>query len=402
MTHIASYLQISSDPHIWAVQLVVIALLTVSCNFVLLRVLSFFERVTSKTFSVWDTALLQAARLPLRLLVWVVGLSVAITLMHAVEPSGLAALAQTARRVVLIGIGALFCSRLIRFMEHGLTHPSRPGATPVDVSSANAIAKLLRLCVMIAAALAVVETLGVSISGVLAFGGIGGMAIGFAAKDMLSNFFGGLMIYLDKPFSVGDWIRSPDRNIEGTVEDIGWRITRIRTFDARPLYVPNSIFTSIAVENPSRMLNRRIYETLGIRYDDAGKMNAICDDVRQLLAHHPDIDASKTLIVHFVACNTSSLDFMVYCFTKTTAWVPYHAVKQKVMLQIMDIVARHGAQFAYPTQTLLVAATPGQPPLHTDRPTPPEPHNAGLQEPPAQALAAARASSSSNKKDSNP
>jgi MscS family membrane protein len=71
------------------------------------------------------------------------------------------------------------------------------------------------------------------------------------------------MIYLDRPFAVGDWIRSPDRDIEGTVEDIGWRLTRIRTFDSRPLYVPNSAFTSIAVENPSRMEHRRIYETIG-------------------------------------------------------------------------------------------------------------------------------------------
>ena len=103
------------------------------------------------------------------------------------------------------------------------------------------------------------QALGYSISGVLAFGGIGGIAVGFAAKDLLANFFGGLMIYLDRPFSVGDWIRSPDKNIEGTVEEIGWRLTRIRTFDKRPLYVPNSTFTQISVENPSRMLNRRIY-----------------------------------------------------------------------------------------------------------------------------------------------
>ena len=87
------------------------------------------------------------------------------------------------------------------------------------------------------------------------------------------------MIYLDRPFSVGDWIRSPDKEIEGTVEDIGWRLTRIRTFDKRPLYIPNSIFASISVENPSRMSNRRIYEKIGIRYDDVSKMNTIVTEV---------------------------------------------------------------------------------------------------------------------------
>ncbi len=91
------------------------------------------------------------------------------------------------------------------------------------------------------------------------------------------------MIYFDRPFKVGDWIRSPDRQIEGTVERIGWRMTSIRTFDKRPLYVPNSVFSNIVVENPSRMLNRRIFETIGLRYDDADKVPVIIDEVREML-----------------------------------------------------------------------------------------------------------------------
>ena len=117
------------------------------------------------------------------------------------------------------------------------------------------------------------QLLGFSIAGILTFGGVGGIAVGFAAQDLLSNFFGWLGIYLDRPFAVGDWIRSPDREIEGTVEEIGWRVTRIRTFDNRPLYVPNSAFTNIS---PSRIqqgcLIGRIYETIGVRYDDAGSL----------------------------------------------------------------------------------------------------------------------------------
>jgi MscS family membrane protein len=127
---------------------------------------------------------------------------------------------------------------------------------------------LLRVSVIITAILVALQSLGFNISAVLAFGGIGGIAVGFAAKDLLANFFGGLMIYLDRPFSVGDWIRSPDRSIEGTVEKIGWRLTSIRTFDKRPLYIPNSMFANISVENPSRMTHRRIYETIGVRYED--------------------------------------------------------------------------------------------------------------------------------------
>jgi MscS family membrane protein len=214
------------------------------------------------------------------------------------------------------------------------------------------LGKLLRLSVIITAVLVAMQTFGYSISGVLAFGGIGGIAVGFAAKDLLANFFGGLMIYLDRPFAVGDWIRSPDKSIEGTVEHIGWRLSRIRTFDKRPLYVPNAIFTQIAVENPSRMLNRRIYETIGIRYDDAGKMATIVERVKSMLKAHPAIDTEQTLIVNFNGFASSSLDFFVYSFTKTTNWVEFHEVKQDILLKILTIIEEQGAECAFPTSTL--------------------------------------------------
>ena len=145
----------------------------------------------------------------------------------------------------------------------------------IDQTTIDAIAKLLRISVIIIGFLIALQSIGYSISGVLAFGGVGGIAVGFAARDLLANFFGGLMIYMDRPFNVGDWIRSPDKEIEGTVEKIGWRSTTIRTFDKRPLHVPNSIFSNISVENPSRMSNRRIKETIGIRYDDLSKMEKL-------------------------------------------------------------------------------------------------------------------------------
>ena len=181
--------------------------------------------------------------------------------------------------------------------------------TKVDPTTATAVGKLLRASIVITGMLLVLQAFGFSISGVLAFGGIGGIAIGFAARDILANFFGALMIFLDRPFSVGDWIRSPDRNIEGTVEDIGWRLTRIRTFDKRPLYLPNSIFTSLAVENPSRMLNRRIYETIGLRYTDVEKMPLILAKVKTMLEEHGDIDQKQILMVNFVTFGASAVEF---------------------------------------------------------------------------------------------
>ncbi|MDF5683392.1 mechanosensitive ion channel family protein, partial [Vibrio parahaemolyticus] len=190
--------------------------------------------------------------------------------------------------------------------EHVLEQKNR------DETTVQAIAKVARLFFITVGILTVMQAFGLSLSGLLTFGGVGGLIVGLAAKDLLSNFFGGLMIYFDRPFKVGDWIRSPDRQIEGTVERIGWRMTIIRTFDKRPLYVPNSVFSSIVAENPSRMLNRRIYEKIGLRYDDAEKMPQIITAVKEMLKNHKDIDARQTLIVNFDTFGPSSLHFFIY------------------------------------------------------------------------------------------
>ena len=149
------------------------------------------------------------------------------------------------------------------------------------------------------------------------------------------------------------WSRTT-RNIEGVAEQIGWRLTVIRTFDSRPLYIPNSTFTNIAVENPSRMKNRRIYEYVGLRYDDVGQVADVVRDVTDMLESHDGIDQRQTLIVNFDRFAPSSLDFFVYCFTKTRNWARYHAVKQDVLLRILEIVDRHGAEVAFPTSTVHV------------------------------------------------
>ncbi|KJT26582.1 MscS family inner membrane protein YnaI, partial [Salmonella enterica subsp. enterica serovar Heidelberg str. SARA36] len=223
-----------------------------------------------------------------------------------------------------------------------------------DVTSTRILARVIKITIIVAIVLLYGEHFGMSLSGLLTFGGIGGIAVGMAGKDVLSNFFSGIMLYFDRPFSIGDWIRSPDRNIEGTVAEIGWRITRINTFDHRPLYVPNSVFSSISVENPGRMTNRRIKTVIGLRYEDADKIGLIVDAIRNMLQAHSDIDQKQTLLVYFNEFADSSLNIMVYCFTKTTVWQEWLAVQQDVYLKIIAIVQENGADFAFPSQTLYI------------------------------------------------
>jgi MscS family membrane protein len=338
----------------WIIEVFVVVLTTGIANFFSSRLFRRLDRARQRTRTHWDDSLITAARRPVNVLIWIIGVAFAIeVIQHHAEVELFDAVAPL-RDMAVIACITWFLVRFISEAQNNLVRAKQDDGKAVDRTTVDAVGKLLRVTVIVTAVLVALQTLGYSVSGVLAFGGIGGLAVGFAAKDLLANFFGGAMIYMDRPFAVGDWIRSPDREIEGTVEVIGWRLTRIRTFDQRPLYVPNSVFTQIAVENPSRMLNRRIFESVGLRYDDADHVKQIVADVETMLREHPDIDTQRTLMVNFNKFAASSLDFFVYCFTKTTVWQEYHAIKQDVLLKILDIVARHDAEVAFPTSTLHV------------------------------------------------
>jgi len=336
----------------WILQVFLVIFGALLLDFIQRRLLNRLQRTFDRTQNPWDDALLHTLRRPLSLLIWVLGITFAAHVTGVETGTALFDLAGPVRSIGVILSLAWFLVGFIRNAEVSYVAHKRTSGKPVDHTVVEAVARLLRLSVWITAALVTLQTLGFSVSGVLAFGGIGGIAVGFAAKDLLSNFFGGMMIYLDRPFSTGDWIRSPDRDIEGTVERIGWRLTQIRTFDKRPLYIPNSVFATIAVENPSRMSHRRIYETIGIRYEDADKLEAIVAEVKAMLRAHPEIASDQTLIVNFNRFAPSSLDFFVYTFTRTTNWIRFHEIKEEVLLRILRIIEEQGAEVAFPTSTL--------------------------------------------------
>ena len=309
------------------------------------------------TGNLYDDALIDAARKPLGVGIWILGIAFAAQSVGGTSQADIFGSIDTIRDVAILWVLVWFALRFTRYIEDHVVSGEH-GSTPVDTTTARAVGKLIRASLIITGILLGLQAFGFSISGVLAFGGIGGIAVGFAARDLLANFFGALMIFLDRPFSVGDWVRSPDRDIEGTVEEIGWRLTRIRTFDKRPLYIPNSVFASLAVENPSRMANRRIYETIGLRYADIHTMQAVVEEVEAMLRGHEAIDTSQTLMVNFVSFGASSIDFFIYAFTKTTAWVEFHGIKQDILLRVAQIIAQHEAEIAYPTRTLIVEPEP--------------------------------------------
>lgn len=336
----------------WVVQIFIVIFLTALIGLGARLAVGRMRKALQRTPSVWDESFFEALGAPLRVFIWIFGVAFAIRIIQAETETILLEAIIPLRDVGIIATSAWFAVRFIRIAEKEIIADKNAKGEKYDRATLDAIAKLLRLSVLITAFLVALQNLGFSISGVLAFGGIGGIAVGFAAKDLLANFFGGLMIYLDRPFAIGDWIRSDDREIEGVVEEIGWRRTLIRKFDTRPLYVPNNTFANISVENPSRMKNRLLDETIGIRYEDAPVMGKIVADVDAMLKAHEDIDTDNFLMVNFNAFAPSSLDFFIYCYTRTTAWARFHTVKEDVLLRIIDIIESHGAQIAFPTSTL--------------------------------------------------
>ncbi|GJM13998.1 MAG: mechanosensitive ion channel protein MscS [Pseudohongiella sp.] len=342
----------------WGVELFAVVTITLIGRFIAMHFLKVVERHFEKTDNTWDDALFEAARVPLSWFILVMGLLWAIEVSDGYVDTELFSAENLGifRQLTIIVLTGMFLVRFIYRAEERLLKKQQETAdadgTTLDPTTIHALAKLLRLSTVISGVLIAMPTLGIEITALLAFGGVGGIAVGFAAKDLLANFFGGLMIYLDRPFALGDWIRSPDREIEGTVETIGWRLTVVRTFDKRPLYIPNSVFNTLSLENPSRMTNRRIKETIGIRYQDSEKMEAVVADVKKMLQSHDEIDTKQTLIVNFLSYGSSSLDFFIYTFTKTTNWIRFHEIKQDVLLKIVEIVHSHGADFAFPTTTL--------------------------------------------------
>ena len=347
----------------WAIIVFLIVLAAMLIDFVQRRLMRRLGDIVSNTENLWDDAIFHAAVRPLSLLVWLIGITLAIQVIPAQDEGSLLhdELIGRLRQIGILYAVTWMLYTLVRNIENNIISKARREQRDVDQTTVAALGRVVRVTLIVTASLVALDTLGFNVAGLMAAGGIGGLAVGLAAKDLLANFFGGVTVFIDRPFGIGDWILLKEKGIEGVVENIGWRQTTIRKFDKRPVYVPNAIFTTASVENPSRMTHRRISETFGLRYSDMEQVKAITDEVREMLNGHPEIDGEQTLMVHLNAFSESSIDFFIYCMTHTVNWQKFHEVKQDILLQIGDIVRRHGAAIAFPTRTLDLETGKGMP-----------------------------------------
>jgi len=218
------------------------------------------------------------------------------------------------------------------------------------------IRKTLRIFVVVFGVLIVFQNLGFNVMSILAGLGLGGLAFALAAKDACANLFGSIMIFLDRPFKVGDWIVTND--VEGTVEEVGFRSTRIRTFYNSLVSVPNGTLATTNIDNMGHRKYRRIKAVLGLTYDTpAEKMEAFVEGIKDIIKNHPNTRKDYYHVV-FTSYGDFSLNVLLYCFLLVPDWATELVERQNIYLDILRLAKKVGVEFAFPTQTLHVDSFP--------------------------------------------
>lgn len=213
------------------------------------------------------------------------------------------------------------------------------------------IKKSLKIFVLIIGILMTIDNLGYNITGILATLGLGTAAIALASQDTLKNAFGAMMIALDRPFQVGDWIQVGDK-VDGDVEAIGLRSTKVRTWPKTVISVPNGVLANEYINNWSRMPKRRVKQVIGITYEaTADDMTHLVEDIRHILREDDGVE-QQFILVNFTDFGESSLDILVYYFTKTVKWLEYMDVRQRINCRIMRAVQARGLSIAFPARSL--------------------------------------------------
>jgi len=352
LNEILSVLQQPVGPFTW--QQLLIALALVLGSFILRaivnqwiarRIMTLAERTATEA----DDMAVQALITPLGWMLPLIGLNLALQAL-AVGHDELLGVAQKVFMVAMTLLVTVTIFKMIDAWSVLATEQAGRSRTGLDNTLVPTLRKALKVFTGVVVFVVLVQNLGYSVSGLLGALGVGGLAVALAAKDTLANLFGGVTILIDRPFRPGDWITLP--GADGTVEEIGLRSTRIRTFAKTLVSIPNSNLANATVENHSLMPKRRIKFTVGVTYSTTpDQMRSLVQRIEDYLRGNPAIN-QEFLMVKFTAFGPSSLDILVYCFTETTDWVQHLQARQDVQLAVMDMVEDLGLSIAFPTQTV--------------------------------------------------
>lgn len=307
-------------------------------------------KISEKTGILFEDTLLYSIRKPMNFLFLLIGASIALKIVGIPDEHKGIVVPLMKTWVAFIIFWAIY--NILTPLTKVFTKFTYKFGKELSNDITNFIIKTLKFLVLFIGFISIMNVWGYNISGFLASLGLVGMALALAAKDTASNLFGSLVIFSDRPFKLGEWIKTPE--VEGTVEEIGIRSTRIRTFAQAIVTVPNAVLANSAILNWSRMEKRRIKMSIGLTYSTSAlQMQTILKEMREMLANHKDIH-QETIFIYFTDFQDSSLGIFCYFFTKTTIWNDYMRVREDVNLKIMNIVEKNNASFAFPSRSIYI------------------------------------------------
>lgn len=296
------------------------------------------------SYSRLDSTVLRPLGLMAMAIVWWVGLG-----MFGLPDPVLIILSVAVK--LLVSISTVWSAfRLVDILDSLMIKKAKQTGNRFDDLLVPMISKSLKVFVLVIGIISSADNLNMDVSSLLAGLGIGGLAFALAAKDLLGNFFGSLTVLLDRPFQIGDWVVIGD--VEGTVEEVGFRSTRVRTFYNSLITLPNAALTTSTVDNMGSRRFRRMKTMLGLTYDTAPeKIDAFCEGIRSLVQLHPYM-RKDYYQVYFNQYNAASLDILVYVFWETPDWNTELRERHRFLLDILRLAKQLDVEFAYPTQTL--------------------------------------------------
>jgi len=204
---------------------------------------------------------------------------------------------------------------------------------------------------------AILKVWGVNVTALFASLGLGGLAFALAAKDTASNLFGSFALLADRSIRIGEWVKVG--GVEGVVEDVGMRTTKIRSFQKTLVTVPNQLVANQPIENFSRRGIRRIKIHVGLTYSTSAKqLLQIKSDIEKMLKSHEGISQKESLMVFFDSFGDSSLNLFIYTFASTANWAKYLEIREEVHINIMQIVEANQSSLAFPSQSLYIESFP--------------------------------------------
>ncbi len=302
-------------------------------------------RLLRRTRGIVGRAALKSLSLPLHVIIWVVGLAFLIDILYEQWNLSRVDIPTAHIRHLTIMVGAFwFIIRTKKSVEQTVREQIKDGKVSIDQTQLEMIGKLVTILTLLITSIVIMQIVGVQVQALVAIGGFGTLAVGLAGKDIFANFFSGFMLYFTRPFKVGDAITSSNKAATGTVERIGWYLTRLRGADQKPVYVPNAVFAGSVVMNSSRRTSRQMVFDFRLRSKDVGAVNKVVSELGTMLREHGAIDQVIAPKVALASLVGGAPQVSIETFSKQVNDLSFLKVKQEILLRCAEVIRKAGAE----------------------------------------------------------